>query len=189
MKGWRISVLLVVTCWAGSALAQGAWLCRDENGHSSLQDSPCPERKRSGIKPVTATAIDEKVMRETMKRMVQIEAQRDSAAYLALYSRSLKETSVDYKGNKGKSNYAALERTTNTAFDAADVAETFTCKVAAPPTPETGALQCVVTGNAAIFGRTIKGEVDKTFEFGIENGEVKIVSTHAVQSKANEVKR
>ncbi len=184
----RALAFLILAAFTGWAHA-GAWLCRDEKGTSSYQDSPCPERKSSGIKPVKANEVDEKAMRETLRRMGQAQAQRDAPAYLAFYSRSLKGTWQDLKGAKGKSNYEALENTVNVVFDAAVVAETLTCKVVAGSSQQVGALQCLAAGSAVIAGRTIKGEQEQTFEFGIENGEVKIVATKTIQTRATETTR
>jgi hypothetical protein len=124
-----------------------------------------------------------------MKRLALATSQRDQVAFLGLYSRSMTGTWRNLKGDTGKCNYDCTERSVNMVFDGADVAETYDCKAAPASAPQRGALACTGRGNVIFAGRTIKTGFDKTLEFGVENGEVKIVFTKTIQTLDPEVKR
>lgn len=73
--------------------AASAYMCRDENGTTSFQQDPCPERKgTSGVVAVKAEQVTEKAMQETMKRMAKTAFARDPLAAYGLLSRNLKVT-------------------------------------------------------------------------------------------------
>jgi hypothetical protein len=176
MKPIRTSLLLGAALAIASQAAFG-YICRDEKGSTSYQEDPCPERKAtSGVSPVQAAELNDKAMQETVKRLAKTTAARDSAAAISLMSRGISVTVHQPTGKPRVYDYPKYVAQIKNAYDGAQLAETYKCKPATASSPNHGALACDVTSEGMFGGRRLRNHDRKVIEFGLEAGEVKIVS-------------
>ncbi|MEO5695289.1 MAG: DUF4124 domain-containing protein [Usitatibacter sp.] len=158
--------------------AASAYMCRDENGTTSFQQDPCPERKgTSGVVPVKAEQVTEKAMQETMKRMAKTAFARDPLAAYGLLSRNLKVTvNREDKGKPKVYDFSGYAGVLKGAYDASKVTQSYKCKAAPAPNANGGALACDVSGESLVGGRRIRTVDKQAVEFALEMGEIKITS-------------
>jgi hypothetical protein len=175
----RLILTRLAACVGLALASQGAhaYFCRDDKGSTSFQEEPCPERKgTSGVEPVKAQELNEKVMQETVRRLAKTTAARDPAAAISLLSRGLSVTINTGSGKPKAYDYPKYTMVIKNSYDGAQLTDSYTCKPATASVPSRGALACDVMSSGMMGGQRLRNQDRQTLEFALEEGEVKIIS-------------
>ncbi|MBC8023852.1 MAG: DUF4124 domain-containing protein [Burkholderiales bacterium] len=169
---------------AAQVSAQGLYICTNEKGNKSYQDEPCTTKMPSpALAPVKADALNDRVVRETMKRYEEAMSTRDPIAVARLLSPSLKVDLKMIDGSKsGKYDYVKFTDTVRLVLNAyPSYRVKHKCKAGKAPSATVAVLDCVTEEEIKIQGKFMWGQANETFHFVVENGEVKIRELISVQ--------
>lgn len=169
---------------AAQVSAQGLYICTNEKGNKSYQDEPCTTKMPSpALAPVKSEALNDRVVRETMKRYEEAMSTRDPIAVTRLMSPSLKVqlTMLD-RSKSDKYDYYKFTNLLKLVLDAyPSYRVKHKCKAGKAPSATVAVLDCVTEEEMKIQGKFMWGQANETFHFAVENGEVKIRELISVQ--------
>ena len=175
---------IVATLVAVQASAQGLYICTNEKGNKSYQDEPCRTKEpSSALAPVKSESLNDRVVRETMRRYEEAMSTRDPIAVARLMSPNLK---VDLKMlDRSKSEKYDFIKFTDTVRLVLNAYPTYRvkhkCKPGKAPSATVAVLECLTEEEMKMQGKLMWGQANETFHFAVENGEVKIRELISVQ--------